>query len=113
MYTDPETGIVFNTWSATDGPIQGEGYGSVSLGGFTFGMALPSDALTVDANEFIGYLVSRPRQHASFWSNIPDSCFGLGNIDDAYSAMPPHTCRNALLRLPPVKDGVASRWVVP
>ncbi|EHA53095.1 hypothetical protein MCOR27_009274 [Pyricularia oryzae] len=71
VYTDPETGIVFNTWSATDGPIQGEGYGSVSLGGFTFGMALPSDALTVDANEFIGYLeCSTPTTPGEGWCGV-------------------------------------------
>lgn len=30
----------------------------VSLGGFTFGMALPSNALTVDTYEYIGLIVS-------------------------------------------------------
>lgn len=47
-YTDPGTGIVFDTW-----PVPS----STSAGGLTFGVALPSNALTVDANEFIGYLV--------------------------------------------------------
>ncbi|CAG9989475.1 unnamed protein product [Clonostachys byssicola] len=41
-YTDPATGIVFDTWTAS--------------AGMTFGFALPSDALTVDATEYIGYL---------------------------------------------------------
>ncbi|KAK1756220.1 putative cellobiose dehydrogenase precursor [Echria macrotheca] len=48
-FTDPETGIVFNSWGIPNG-------GSQTQGGLTFGVALPSDALSVDANEFIGYL---------------------------------------------------------
>ncbi|KAJ5822840.1 Cellobiose dehydrogenase cytochrome [Penicillium robsamsonii] len=47
-YTDPDTGIAFDTWSVPE---------SLSKGGFTFGIALPSDALTKDATEFIGYLL--------------------------------------------------------
>jgi cellobiose dehydrogenase (acceptor) len=46
--TDPGTGIVFDTW-----PVPS----SATAGGLTFGVALPSNALTVDATEFIGYLV--------------------------------------------------------
>ncbi|EAW14611.1 cellobiose dehydrogenase [Aspergillus clavatus NRRL 1] len=46
-YTDPGTGITFDTWTM---PATG------TTGGLTFGMALPSDALTTDATEFIGYL---------------------------------------------------------
>ncbi|KAK8114146.1 fungal cellulose binding domain-containing protein [Apiospora kogelbergensis] len=41
-YTDPKTGIEFGTW--TEGA------------GFTFGIALPNDALTIAANEYIGLL---------------------------------------------------------
>lgn len=44
-YTDSTTGINLKTWTATDG------------GAFTFGLALPSDALTKDATEYIGLLV--------------------------------------------------------
>jgi cellobiose dehydrogenase (acceptor) len=44
-YTDAETGIKFKTWSAT---------GTTP---FTFGLALPSDALTKDATEYIGLIV--------------------------------------------------------
>ncbi|KAI0164219.1 hypothetical protein GGR52DRAFT_110854 [Hypoxylon sp. FL1284] len=40
-YTDPDTGIEFATWSS---------------GGETIGMALPEDALTTDATEYIGIL---------------------------------------------------------
>jgi cellobiose dehydrogenase (acceptor) len=45
-YTDAATGIKLSTWTATDG------------GAFTFGLALPPDALTKDATEYIGLLVS-------------------------------------------------------
>ncbi|CAI7586499.1 unnamed protein product [Penicillium glandicola] len=47
-YTDPDTGITFDTWTVSE---------TLSEGGYTFGMALPSDALTTDATEFIGYLL--------------------------------------------------------
>ncbi|KAI1380835.1 hypothetical protein F4677DRAFT_199933 [Hypoxylon crocopeplum] len=40
-YTDPDTGIEFATWAQ---------------GGQTYGMALPEDALTNDASEYIGIL---------------------------------------------------------
>lgn len=42
-YTDPATGIEFGTWTPGTG--------------FTFGLALPNDALTTDADEYIGLLV--------------------------------------------------------
>ena len=47
-YEDPETGIVFDTWTGT---------------GITWGYAFPSDAATVDATEYIGYLVGPKRSH--------------------------------------------------
>ncbi|KAL4807494.1 hypothetical protein BDV18DRAFT_135433 [Aspergillus unguis] len=47
VYTDSDTGIVFNTWTVEK---------SSSAAGFTFGVALPEDALDTDADEFIGYL---------------------------------------------------------
>ncbi|KAK4126752.1 hypothetical protein N657DRAFT_610772 [Parathielavia appendiculata] len=43
-YTDAESGIKLKTWTATDGTP------------FTFGLALPSDAVTKDATEYIGLL---------------------------------------------------------
>ncbi len=58
LYTDPGTGINFDTWSATNAPPNGDSEGPQTLGGLTFGVALPSNALSVDATEFIGYLVS-------------------------------------------------------
>lgn len=49
VLTDPGTGITFDTWpvapSASNGNL-----------GYTLGMALPQNALTTDATEFIGYL---------------------------------------------------------
>ncbi|KAL0942703.1 fungal cellulose binding domain-containing protein [Colletotrichum truncatum] len=45
--TDAKTGIIFNSWSATN---------AQTVGGITYGFALPQNALTTDANEFIGYL---------------------------------------------------------
>ncbi|CCF38618.1 cellobiose dehydrogenase, partial [Colletotrichum higginsianum] len=47
-FTDPGTGIIFNTWSASS---------AQTAGGMTYGFALPENALTTNANEFIGYLV--------------------------------------------------------
>ncbi|KAI2620597.1 carbohydrate-binding module family 1 protein [Hypoxylon sp. NC1633] len=54
LYTDSKTGINFDTWTVPDTT---DGTGGVSaLGGLTFGVALPENALTVDATEFIGNL---------------------------------------------------------
>lgn len=58
-YTDPKSGIQFYTSYEVNGTITGSGeMSTVSLGGFTFGMALPADAATKDASEYIGYIVS-------------------------------------------------------
>ncbi|KAL2786733.1 hypothetical protein BJX66DRAFT_341861 [Aspergillus keveii] len=46
-YTDADTGITFDTWTVAP---------TSSAAGLTFGVALPEDALTSDASEFIGYL---------------------------------------------------------
>ncbi|KAI1775447.1 carbohydrate-binding module family 1 protein [Hypoxylon cercidicola] len=54
LYSDNNTGITFDTWRVPD---TAEGSGGVSAwGGLTFGIALPENALTEDATEFIGYL---------------------------------------------------------
>ena len=50
VYTDPETGIIFDTWSASS---------TQTKGGLTMGFAMPEDALETDATEFIGLLVCR------------------------------------------------------
>lgn len=51
VYTHPDTGIVFDTWKVP---------ASTTAAGMTWGVALPEDALTTDATEFIGYLVRYP-----------------------------------------------------
>lgn len=58
-YTEPTTGIIFYTSSEPNGTVIGDGFFSpVSLGGFTWGIALPEDAMTVDSYDYIGLLVS-------------------------------------------------------
>ncbi|KAI1089568.1 carbohydrate-binding module family 1 protein [Rostrohypoxylon terebratum] len=53
-FTDNTTGITFDLWTVPD---SADGGGSVSvLGGLSFGVALPEDALTANATELIGYL---------------------------------------------------------
>jgi cellobiose dehydrogenase (acceptor) len=49
-FTDAASGIIFNSWGIPNG-------GAQTKGGFTFGVALPENALATDASEFIGYLV--------------------------------------------------------
>ena len=48
LFTEPNTGIRFDTWTVAVSSFSA---------GLTFGMALPEDALSTDATEFIGYLV--------------------------------------------------------
>lgn len=67
VYTDPTTGIVFDTWVVPDQPANGDTSGSATSGGLTWGVALPSDALTTDATEFIGYLASNPKSRLSVY----------------------------------------------
>ena len=50
-YTDAATGIKLKTWAAAEGAP------------YTFGMALPADALTKDATEYIGLLVRQNQHH--------------------------------------------------
>lgn len=57
-YTEPTTGIKFYTSVETDGEIEGDGeLSKVSKGSYTFGMALPENASTVDSHEYIGLIV--------------------------------------------------------
>jgi cellobiose dehydrogenase (acceptor) len=57
-FTEPATGISFYTSVETNGTIEGDGdLSTVSLGGFTFGIALPGNAATVDSHEYIGLIV--------------------------------------------------------
>jgi hypothetical protein len=57
-YTDPDTKISFNLWGIE--AIHDEETETMGQGAYHFGMALPPDALTNDATEYIGYLVSAP-----------------------------------------------------
>jgi cellobiose dehydrogenase (acceptor) len=56
MYTEPTTGISFYTSMEADGASTGS-FTTTTLGGFTFGMALPGNAATVDSYEYIGLIV--------------------------------------------------------
>jgi len=49
VYTDSDTGIKFTTW--TEEPDE------VGNGAYSFGIALPEDAATKNATEYIGLLV--------------------------------------------------------
>ncbi|KAK4249648.1 carbohydrate-binding module family 1 protein [Corynascus novoguineensis] len=61
-FTDPDSGITFNSWGLAANSPQ-------TKGGFTFGVALPSDALETDATEFIGYLQCA-RNDESGWCGV-------------------------------------------
>ncbi|KAK3316753.1 hypothetical protein B0H66DRAFT_305009 [Apodospora peruviana] len=52
QYTDPKSNITFSTWSTAAGSDPE----SADAAPFTFGLTLPPDALTKDANEYIGIL---------------------------------------------------------
>jgi hypothetical protein len=57
-FTEPNTGISFYTSIEANGAISGDGdMSTVSVGGFTFGIALPGNAATVDSYEYIGLIV--------------------------------------------------------
>ena len=60
VYTDPDTGIIFDTWSVST---------AQSKGGMTMGFAMPEGALETDATEYIGLLVSPCAPVLSFDSN--------------------------------------------
>jgi cellobiose dehydrogenase (acceptor) len=57
-YTDKTTGIQFGTWGFL--PNASDPDSIPASAAFTFGMALPGDALEKDANEYIGVLVGSP-----------------------------------------------------
>ena len=61
-YTEPNTGIIFYTSTEANGTVTGDGeFSETSLGGFTFGIALPENALTVDSFDYIGLIVCSVR----------------------------------------------------
>lgn len=66
-YTDPDTKIQFGTWSVTDAQNSPD---TAKMAGFTFGMVLPQDALTVDATEYIGILRCATKANATGWCGI-------------------------------------------
>ncbi|KAN0105813.1 cellobiose dehydrogenase protein [Hyaloscypha variabilis] len=71
LYTEPNTGITFYTSSETNGTISGDGeFSTVSWGGFTFGMALPPTALTVDTHEYIGLIIGSTPTNKGGWTGI-------------------------------------------
>ena len=56
-FTDPGSGITFDTWNVPDAPPIGDSEGPNTSGGLTFGVSLPPNSLDKDADEFLGYLV--------------------------------------------------------
>ncbi|KAH8705730.1 cellobiose dehydrogenase [Talaromyces proteolyticus] len=72
VYKDPGTGITFDTW-----PVPS----TLTQGGMTFGIALPKDALTTDATEFIGYLqCSSTNSTSTGWCGISMGSTMVGNL---------------------------------
>jgi cellobiose dehydrogenase (acceptor) len=57
MFTEPNTNITFYTSYEPDGSDP-NGFSSASIGGYTFGIALPPSAATVDFYDYIGLIVS-------------------------------------------------------
>lgn len=53
IITDSSSNISFATWSIHHDPDPT----AVQQGDYSFGMVLPSTALTTDSDEYIGYLV--------------------------------------------------------
>jgi len=67
-YTEPNTGI--NFWATTFPNGTATGWGSTnSLGGYTFGLALPENAATVNSADYLGLLVGSTPSGAG-WSGI-------------------------------------------
>lgn len=60
MYTEPNTGFTFFISTEADGAVSGDGeFSETTLGGYTYGVALPANAATVDSTEYIGLIVSK------------------------------------------------------
>ncbi|KAE8445026.1 hypothetical protein EG329_014032 [Mollisiaceae sp. DMI_Dod_QoI] len=83
-YTEPNTNITFFTSSEANGTITGDGeFSLVSLGTFTFGIALPPNALTVNSSEYIGLIVGSTPNGKGGWT-------GIVHGDDESASMPNH-----------------------
>ncbi|EHL03777.1 putative Cellobiose dehydrogenase [Glarea lozoyensis 74030] len=84
IYTEPVTGITFFASEETNGTITGDGeFSTVSWGGFTFGVALPPDALSRDTHEYIGLIIGSTPTGQGGWS-------GIVHGDDYSAGMPNH-----------------------
>ncbi|TVY84745.1 Cellobiose dehydrogenase [Lachnellula suecica] len=83
VYKEPNTGITFFTSNEADGAVSGDGeFSMTSVGGFTFGLALPQNALTVDSYEYIGLIIgSTP--NGTGWTGIVQG-------DNTGAGMPNH-----------------------
>ncbi|KAF4631847.1 cellobiose dehydrogenase [Cudoniella acicularis] len=58
FFTEPNTNITFYTSFQQNGSISGDGeFSQTSVGGFTFGIALPGNAVTVDSYDYIGLII--------------------------------------------------------
>jgi cellobiose dehydrogenase (acceptor) len=57
MYTEPNTNMTFYTSVEKDGAVS-SGFSTSSVGGFTYGIALPPSAVTKDSYDYIGLIVS-------------------------------------------------------
>ncbi|KAI9371138.1 hypothetical protein BJX61DRAFT_548470 [Aspergillus egyptiacus] len=84
-YTDPETGIVFSTWTVPS---------SSSTAGLTFGVALPQDALTVDATEFLGFLSCNTSTAYTGWCGLS---LNGGMVNNLLLMAYPHTPSDSVL----------------
>jgi cellobiose dehydrogenase (acceptor) len=73
-YTDAATNITFSTWSA---PLHKDGTGA-----YTFGVALPADAATANATEYVGYLKceSQSPPYLSGWCGISHGGSMINNL---------------------------------
>jgi cellobiose dehydrogenase (acceptor) len=66
-YAEPTTGITFYTSTEVNGTVTGDcDMSTVSLGVFTFHVALPAGAATVNSYEYIGLIV---RSFETIWRN--------------------------------------------
>jgi cellobiose dehydrogenase (acceptor) len=80
MYKDEKTGIEFGTWDYTPDASDDDDPG---FGAYKFGMALPADAMTKDATEYIGILVSANHNPPSYASSA-SLTLGAGMFHHCY-----------------------------
>ena len=73
MYTEPNTGMTFYASYQTNSATPGGMLDGNSQGGFLEGVALPPNAATVDATEFIGIIVRYSSHHKH---DLTNTCLG-------------------------------------